>query len=95
MGAGTVQRPSNPDPTVTAEANPLVDVYKTDSSTNIVPEQIESLPVPDRDFQRRSSRVRLSRASLAGVVEDVVAVAMAEGFRGHAQSVLTRFEGAE
>ncbi len=38
--------------TVTAEANPLVDVYKTDSSTNIVPEQIESLPVPDRDFQR-------------------------------------------
>jgi len=37
--------------TVTATA-PLVDVYKTDSSTNIVPEQIESLPVPDRDFQR-------------------------------------------
>ncbi|MFL6197194.1 MAG: TonB-dependent receptor domain-containing protein [Thermoanaerobaculia bacterium] len=31
---------------------PLVDVYKTDSSTNVVPEQIESLPVPDRDFQR-------------------------------------------
>ena len=31
---------------------PLVDVYKTDSSTNIVPEQIESLPVADRDFQR-------------------------------------------
>lgn len=31
---------------------PLVDVYKTDNSTNIVPEQIESLPVPDRDFQR-------------------------------------------
>jgi hypothetical protein len=37
--------------TVTATA-PLVDVYKTDSSTNIVPEQIQSLPVPDRDFQR-------------------------------------------
>src|SRR5919106_1473472 len=37
--------------TVTATV-PLVDVYKTDSSTNIVPEQIESLPVPDRDFQR-------------------------------------------
>jgi hypothetical protein len=35
---------------VTAEA-PLVDVYKTDSSTNIVPEQIESLPVANRDFQ--------------------------------------------
>ncbi len=31
---------------------PLVDVYKTDTSTNIVPEQIEALPVPDRDFQR-------------------------------------------
>src|SRR6476661_1077314 len=31
---------------------PLVDVYKSDTSTNIVPEQIESLPVPDRDFQR-------------------------------------------
>ncbi len=37
--------------TVTGEA-PLVDVFKTDSSTNIVPEQIDSLPVPDRDFQR-------------------------------------------
>jgi len=37
--------------TVTGEA-PLVDVVKTDSSTNIVPEQIQSLPVPDRDFQK-------------------------------------------
>lgn len=37
--------------TVAADA-PLVDVHKTDSSTNIVPEQIESLPVADRDFQR-------------------------------------------
>jgi len=37
--------------TVTAEA-PLVDVVKTDSSTNIVPEQIQSLPVQDRDFQK-------------------------------------------
>jgi len=36
---------------VTGEA-PLVDVYKTDSSTNIVPEQIESLPVANRDFQQ-------------------------------------------
>ena len=35
---------------VTGEA-PLVDVYKTDSSTNITPEQIESLPVANRDFQ--------------------------------------------
>ncbi len=31
---------------------PLVDVYKTDSSTNILPEQIQALPVADRDFQR-------------------------------------------
>ncbi|MEO8584857.1 MAG: carboxypeptidase-like regulatory domain-containing protein, partial [Acidobacteriota bacterium] len=31
---------------------PLVDVYKTDSSTNITPQQIQDLPTPDRDFQR-------------------------------------------
>src|SRR6185369_5412681 len=31
---------------------PVVDVHRTDSSTNIVPEQIEQLPVADRDFQR-------------------------------------------
>lgn len=37
--------------TVVAES-PVVDVFKTDSSTNIVPEQIEALPVQDRDFQR-------------------------------------------
>ncbi|MGZ8867275.1 MAG: TonB-dependent receptor [Thermoanaerobaculia bacterium] len=37
--------------TVTGDA-PVVDVHKTDSSTNIVPEQIEALPVADRDFQR-------------------------------------------
>jgi hypothetical protein len=37
--------------TVTAAA-PVVDVTKMDSSTNIVPEQIESLPVPDRQFER-------------------------------------------
>jgi hypothetical protein len=36
---------------VVAQAT-LVDVFKTDSSTNIVPEQIQQLPVPDRDFQR-------------------------------------------
>ena len=38
--------------TVEAQATSLVDVYKTDSSTNIVPEQIQDLPVGDRDFQR-------------------------------------------
>lgn len=37
--------------TVTAAA-PLVDVYKTDSSTNIIPEQIEDLPVQSREFER-------------------------------------------
>lgn len=31
---------------------PLVDVFKTDSSTNIVPEQIQELPVAGRDFQQ-------------------------------------------
>jgi hypothetical protein len=31
---------------------PLVDVFKTDSSTNIVPEQIQELPVANRDFQQ-------------------------------------------
>lgn len=37
--------------TVTASA-PVVDVTKMDSSTNIVPEQIAALPVPDRQFER-------------------------------------------
>ncbi len=36
--------------TVTGVA-PVVDVHKLDSSTNIVPEQIDTLPVADRDFQ--------------------------------------------
>jgi histidinol dehydrogenase len=44
-----------------------------------------------RDFERRWSVVRLTRQGLAGIAGDVVAVARAEGFRGHAQSVLTRF----
>jgi histidinol dehydrogenase len=50
-------------------------------------------PLSTRDFQRRHSRVSLTRAGLASLTTDVVRVAMAEGFRGHAQSVLTRFEG--
>ncbi|MEE4271293.1 MAG: carboxypeptidase-like regulatory domain-containing protein, partial [Thermoanaerobaculales bacterium] len=36
---------------VTAEI-PLVDPYRIDSSTNIVPEQITSLPVPDRSYEK-------------------------------------------
>jgi histidinol dehydrogenase len=49
-------------------------------------------PLSVRDFQRRQSLVRLTRDGLARVTDDVVRVAMAEGFRGHAQSVLARFE---
>ncbi|MCG6920712.1 MAG: histidinol dehydrogenase [Acidobacteria bacterium] len=50
-------------------------------------------PLSVRDFQRRQSVVRMTEAGLARVTEDIVRVAVAEGFRGHAQSVLTRFEG--
>ena len=46
-----------------------------------------------RDFQHRQSVVTLTREGLARIAEGVVRVAAAEGFRGHAQSVLTRFEG--
>jgi histidinol dehydrogenase len=51
-----------------------------------------SSPLSVRDFEVRRSVVRMSRRGLARVAESVVRVAMAEGFRGHAQSVLTRFE---
>jgi histidinol dehydrogenase len=51
-------------------------------------------PLSVRDFQRRQSVVTMTRRGLARVAEGVVRVASAEGFRGHAQSVLTRFEGA-
>ena len=37
--------------TVVAEA-PVMDVFKIDSSTNIVPEQIKELPVPNRQFEK-------------------------------------------
>jgi len=50
-------------------------------------------PLSVRDFQRRQSVVTMTREGLARVAEGVVRVAAAEGFRGHAQSVLTRFEG--
>ena len=52
-------------------------------------------PLSVRDFQRRHSVVTMTREGLAAVPEDVVRVARAEGFRGHAQSVLARFEGEE
>jgi histidinol dehydrogenase len=50
-------------------------------------------PLSVRDFQRRQSLVRMSGAGLARMAEDIVRVALAEGFPAHAQSVLTRFEG--
>lgn len=52
-------------------------------------------PLSVRDFQRRSSRVHLSRAGLQRIAGDVVRVARAEGFEAHAQSVLTRFAGED
>jgi hypothetical protein len=48
--SATMQQKSAEEITVTAAA-PIVDVHRTDSSTNIVPEQIQSLPVANRDFQ--------------------------------------------
>jgi histidinol dehydrogenase len=50
-------------------------------------------PLSVRDFQRRQSRLTLTRDGLARLSDDVVRVALAEGFAGHAQSVLARFEG--
>jgi histidinol dehydrogenase len=50
-------------------------------------------PLSVRDFQRRQSVVRMTRRGLLRLAEGVVRVASAEGFRGHARSVLTRFEG--
>jgi histidinol dehydrogenase len=48
-------------------------------------------PLSVRDFERRQSHVSLTRAGLHRIAAGVVAVARAEGFVGHAQSVLTRF----
>src|SRR3989441_2848604 len=52
-----------------------------------------SSPLSVRDFQRRQSQVRLTAAGLRRVAEGVARVALAEGFKAHAQSVLTRLEG--
>lgn len=49
----TITMQAKTSETITVSAAPeVVDVHKTDVSSNIVPEQIEQLPVPDRDFQR-------------------------------------------
>jgi histidinol dehydrogenase len=50
-----------------------------------------SSPLSVRDFERRQSLVRLTRLGLARIRSEVVAVALAEGFKGHARSVLCRF----
>jgi histidinol dehydrogenase len=50
-----------------------------------------SSPLSVRDFQRRQSLVRMTRAGLARVASGMVAVARAEGFVGHAQSIRARF----
>ncbi len=47
-----VLRPAATEAITVTAASEIVDVYKTDTSSNIVPEQIEMLPVADRDFQR-------------------------------------------
>ena len=51
-------------------------------------------PLSVRDFERRQSQVQLTAAGLRRVAAGVVRVARAEGFVGHAQSVLTRFARA-
>ena len=52
-----------------------------------------SSPLSVRDFQRRQSQVCLTAAGLRRVAAGVARVARAEGFKAHAQSVLTRLEG--
>ena len=47
----TMQAKTSDVITVNAAAE-VIDVHKTDTSTNILPEQIEQLPVPNRDFQK-------------------------------------------
>jgi histidinol dehydrogenase len=49
-------------------------------------------PLSVRDFTRRSSRIALSARGLRRVAKDVVRVALAEGFKAHALSVLTRLQ---
>ncbi len=52
-----------------------------------------SSPLSVRDFQRRQSQVRLTAAGLRRVAGGVARVALAEGFKAHAQSVLIRVGG--
>jgi len=52
-----------------------------------------SSPLSVRDFQRRQSVVRMTPAGLRRVASGMARVAVAEGFRGHAQSLLVRVQG--
>jgi histidinol dehydrogenase len=52
-----------------------------------------SSPLSVRDFQRRQSVVRMTPAGLRRVASGMARVAVAEGFRGHARSLLVRLEG--
>ena len=52
-----------------------------------------SSPLSVRDFQRRQSVVRMTSAGLRRVADGMARVAAAEGFRGHARSLLVRREG--
>jgi histidinol dehydrogenase len=47
-------------------------------------------PLSVRDFERRFSRVRLTRRGLRRVAPEIARLALAEGFPGHAHSVLLR-----
>jgi histidinol dehydrogenase len=49
-------------------------------------------PLSVRDFQRRQSHVRMTRGGLKRVARSMVRVAQAEGFAGHARSLLARIE---
>lgn len=60
-----VMRPTVSDTIAVSGELPVVDLFKDDVSTNILPEQITSLPVPDRRFERLaflSSTVQPDRA---------------------------------
>jgi histidinol dehydrogenase len=49
-------------------------------------------PLSVRDFERRQSSVRMTRAGLRAAGPGIVRVALAEGFAAHALSVLARME---
>ena len=52
-----------------------------------------SSPLSVRDFVRRQSVVQMTPAGMRRVASGMARVATAEGFRGHAQSLLVRLNG--